>query len=60
VALAAGGVGGTNTQIELANMLQTTKIANTAITMRMRRCDFCFDRFAIFVTSCFISGAIIP
>lgn len=44
----------------LANMLSTTKIANTAITICILRCERCFARFAIFVASYFISGAIIP
>jgi hypothetical protein len=47
------GVGGANTQIELANMLSTTRIANTAMTICILRCDFCFDRLAMRLTSYF-------
>jgi hypothetical protein len=53
-------VDGAKTHTALANMLSTTKIANTAITICILRCERCLARFAILITSYFISDAIIP
>jgi len=53
-------VGAEKLHTALANILNTTRIANTAITICIRRCERCLARFAILVASYFISGAIIP
>jgi len=58
--LVVDGVDGENTDTALANMLSTTKIANTAITICILRCERFLARFAILIASYFISGAIIP
>jgi hypothetical protein len=46
-------VGAEKLHTALANMLKTTKMANTAITICILRCDFCFARFAMLFASCF-------